>query len=418
MTCKLYIHNTDPKMNITPFEHAMTGDLLTLGRSKTNDISLDDPLRLVSSHHAEIRHRNLEWHIIDVGSTNGTWLNGKALEGGKEYRLQADDEIQIGKFCIQYIPQFETTQADPLGEHHPVPSPLPPLPSRFERTIASLIRTYRDRRELSESERQPLLVESMRAALQGLDAQESQQFLSLVESHFSTGLPHPNGNLSSPAVPISIPTPSPARASSLPYSEGGIEALLNEYLGQNHDVLTPEDQAELSTRLRKILEMFFEFLHHALQGRRQVEQEFEAEVTRIFSRGRNPVKDAANATALGKSLFQIHGPTEGPETTLQHLQQALEDLSLHHIGMMAGFRESLHGLLMQLDPATLEKEAQAIPIEIGPISIPGKYVPFAAIRNWIYFKHKHHQFWDQDVKTFESVLGPHFSKGYLRVHER
>lgn len=417
MRCKLSIHNTDPKVDIIPFEHMMTGDSLTLGRSKTNDIPLDDPHRLISSRHAEIRHRNLEWHVIDVGSTNGTLLNGTPLEGKKEYRLKAKDEIQIGKFCIQCDPQLDTTPADSLVDHHPAPRSLPAFPSRLERITASLALTYREQRELSELDRQPLLVECVRKALQGLDDQEAQQFLASIESHFSgasTPL-SPKGQPLAPPTPISTPTPAPP----IPEFAGvGIEALLKDYIEPERSPLSAEEQAALSLRLRKFLEMFFDFLHKSLQGRRQVEQEFEAEVTRIFSRERNPIKEARSGTALGHYLFQNHDSTNEADMSSHHLQQALNDLSLHHMGMMAGFRESLHGLLMQLDPATLEQEAQQTPLKIGSFSIPGKLGPFAGLRNWSYFKQKHHKFLDEEVKTFESILGPHFSKGYLRVHDR
>jgi len=420
MTCKLFIHNTDPNVDNPTIEHTMTGDLLTLGRSKTNDVPLEDPNRLVSSHHAEIRHRHHEWYVIDTGSMNGTRLNGETLEVGKEFLLHAEDEIQIGKFCIRCVPQPEIAQMDPCSGRISAPTPLPAFPSRLERTISSLVRVYQDQHELSISDRQPYLVQSLRDALQDLDAQEAEQLLSLVESHFcgSEALPYQNGKSFSSPAPFPTPPPSPSPLTSPSSSHEGIEALLNEYLESGHGSLTPEEQAELSSRLRQILEMFFEFLHKALQGRRQVEQEFEAEVTRIFSRERNPVKEATSATALGKSLFQVRHSKDRPDMTIQHLQAALDDLSLHHMGMMAGFRESLHGLLMQLDPATLEQEAQSTPLQIGPLSIPSKFVPFSGIRNWSYFKRKHHQFLDQEVKTFESILGPHFSKGYLRVHDR
>lgn len=395
-----------------PFEHMMTGDILTLGRSKTNDIPLDDPHRLISSRHAEIRHCNLEWHVIDVGSTNGTCLNGTALEGGKEYRLEANDEIQIGKFCIQCVPQLENTPAN-LEKRLSAPSLLPAFPSRLEGAVASLIATYRDQRDLSELDRQPLLVERVRKALQGLDDQEAQQFLASIESHFSGAI-----TPVSPPAPISTPAPTPQTPSPFSFPGTGIESLLKDYLDPERGPLSAEEQEGLSLRLINFLEIFFDFLHKSLQGRRQVEQEFEAEVTRIFSRERNPIKEARSGTALGQYLFQSQDSTNEADISSHHLQQALNDLSLHHMGMMAGFRESLHGLLMQLDPATLEQEAQQTPLKIGSFSIPGKLGPFAGLRNWSYFKQKHHKFLDEEVKTFESILGPHFSKGYLRVHDR
>ena len=47
-----------------------------LGRSRECDITLEDPN--VSRRHAEVRHENGAWWIVDLGSTNGIEVNGSA----------------------------------------------------------------------------------------------------------------------------------------------------------------------------------------------------------------------------------------------------------------------------------------------------------------------------------------------------
>ena len=70
----------------------------TLGRSRQCDVMLDDPN--VSRTHAEIRPRGGSWVITDLGSTNGSRLNGRRLEGSEV--LKPGDEIELGTTRIEF----------------------------------------------------------------------------------------------------------------------------------------------------------------------------------------------------------------------------------------------------------------------------------------------------------------------------
>lgn len=55
----------------------------------------------VSRQHAVISARNSRITVRDLGSSNGTFLNGGRLEPGKEYRLRHGDELAFGKLRTQ-----------------------------------------------------------------------------------------------------------------------------------------------------------------------------------------------------------------------------------------------------------------------------------------------------------------------------
>ena len=66
------------------------GGALTVGR-RLGDLLFDDPL--VSGKHCRIEHRNGRWHLSDLGSTNGTLVDGRLV---REAYLEPGTEITIG----------------------------------------------------------------------------------------------------------------------------------------------------------------------------------------------------------------------------------------------------------------------------------------------------------------------------------
>ncbi len=71
---------------------------VTIGRSRTCDIVLSDPN--VSREHAEIRPRGGSWVLTDLGSTNGSCLNGTRIE--RPEVLKAGDEVELGTSTIRF----------------------------------------------------------------------------------------------------------------------------------------------------------------------------------------------------------------------------------------------------------------------------------------------------------------------------
>jgi len=70
----------------------------TLGRADSAEIRIDDPF--ASSAHARIFARGDFMQVEDMGSTNGTYLNGRQLRGAE--RLKVADVIRIGDTEFRY----------------------------------------------------------------------------------------------------------------------------------------------------------------------------------------------------------------------------------------------------------------------------------------------------------------------------
>ncbi len=76
-----------------PGHHFQLSDSTTIGRGPNNSIVLGDSF--VSTNHAVLNYRENGWWLADLGSRNGTWLNGKKVEG--EVPVRPGDLIGIGQ---------------------------------------------------------------------------------------------------------------------------------------------------------------------------------------------------------------------------------------------------------------------------------------------------------------------------------
>jgi len=79
-------------------EVQVTKDKTTLGRRPYNDIVIDN--LAVSGEHAVLQMVAADVFIEDLNSTNGTYINGKAI---KKQLLQHNDTVEIGKYKIKYL---------------------------------------------------------------------------------------------------------------------------------------------------------------------------------------------------------------------------------------------------------------------------------------------------------------------------
>jgi pSer/pThr/pTyr-binding forkhead associated (FHA) protein len=105
-------------------EVQLTKDRTTLGRRPYNDIVIDN--LAVSGEHAVLQMTGNEVYLEDLNSTNGTYVNGKAV---KKQLLQNNDTVEIGKYKIKYInevagPTFEKTMILKAGAVPPMPAPV------------------------------------------------------------------------------------------------------------------------------------------------------------------------------------------------------------------------------------------------------------------------------------------------------
>lgn len=103
-------------------EVELTKERTTLGRRPYNDIVIDN--LAVSGEHAVLHLQGDEVELEDLGSTNGTYVNGKSI---KRHPLHNGDTIDVGKYKIRFLhegqhPDFEKTMIFKSGMVPPRPT--------------------------------------------------------------------------------------------------------------------------------------------------------------------------------------------------------------------------------------------------------------------------------------------------------
>lgn len=77
--------------------YPLSKDVLVIGRLEGCDLVLDDVG--ASRRHTEVRREGDEWYAIDLGSTNGTLVNGRSI---RRQRLAPKDVLLIGNTQIEF----------------------------------------------------------------------------------------------------------------------------------------------------------------------------------------------------------------------------------------------------------------------------------------------------------------------------
>jgi pSer/pThr/pTyr-binding forkhead associated (FHA) protein len=113
-----------PKLTVslpdgTEVVHDLLEDVITVGRVDDNTIEIADAS--VSSRHAQLSKDDGDYVLRDLGSTNGTRVNGREAAEGEDFKLGDGDSVIFGKVTVLYSSE--------------TPAPSRPMPA--EETVSS-----------------------------------------------------------------------------------------------------------------------------------------------------------------------------------------------------------------------------------------------------------------------------------------
>lgn len=94
--CLVVIYSSDQRQ--FGKRYVLGDEPLTVGRGQENRLVLDNDS--VSRRHCRIEKRNSSWHVVDLDSTNGTYVNDDQVS---EYQLRRGDQIKIGDTIVKFL---------------------------------------------------------------------------------------------------------------------------------------------------------------------------------------------------------------------------------------------------------------------------------------------------------------------------
>lgn len=127
--------------------------IVTIGRARDNVLVVSD--LTVSNHHAEVRPDGQGYSIIDLGSMNGTFVNGQRLAKDTPRSLHAGDAIRIGDFTFTYEEKYPTSWKETTNEAQALDETTgqrSPSPSDSDQSFDSVLPT-RGRDDVEEERR-------------------------------------------------------------------------------------------------------------------------------------------------------------------------------------------------------------------------------------------------------------------------
>lgn len=210
-------------------------------------------------------------------------------------------------------------------------------------------------------------------------------------------------------APVPAPVPSPvarAPAAAVPSASSSESELLAALLagldapGLRMDALTPQNMQLIGQLLRESTRGAVELL----VARAALKREMRAEVTMIVSRENNPLKFSPTVEVALQHL--LGGQTPGFMPPAPAMRDAFDDLRAHQLGVMAGMRAALDGVLGRFDPAQLEGK-------LTKKSAINSLIPATRkARLWELFQELFTQLQSEAQDDFDELFGKAFLKAY------
>jgi type VI secretion system protein ImpI len=317
MTLAVQLKGPAPESNKTL---RFTESPVRIGRNQLNDISLDDPF--VSEWHGIIRFTAQDVAYFDLGSTNGSILDGQRLQKNVGAPLTSASRLQLGRIELSIAPpQSPFAPSPPQPQEEPGPSKTLGWGQEFFR---------------------PGGVSNTGPGSSGGAVSRSNVATpppsAAAAFHPAGGVATPPGNLAPSAVSRSnVVTPPPVSAAHAITPPPGAAS-----------ATTPGEAAALG-RTRKLLEAFCE----AFVGLRKGYEQFGAEVGVRTISGWTPLHRARSSREVLDYLLQ---PGLDLNAATRDLIGIFADFGIHHIAMMEAVTEGVRSMLQSLTPP--EKKSQ------------------------------------------------------------
>lgn len=447
---------------------AFTQSPVNVGRSALNQLRLEEGF--VSQWHGCFRFDEQSVSYVDMGSTNGTDVDGKRLQKGLPVVLQQGTELRIGPLRLQAalseveaptaVPSPQTvfalrsqllsSSAEPAhGAGGAVPAATPAEAPRSPRAMGSgpspaaaankahepvklAMEEYVTWRkaylrvhdavaahlDATPAKERAAEVNRIVARLPAL-AQE-KMFRELIES---SGLPLPEvaktpapirSSAGFPAAEAPAASGGPAAHSAVGapgQADGPVLALLNEfvrsYLPAEARLRGMEDVEAFLERLAEVLEAFGRSFVELHRGQDQFGEELSI---------RTVTSQTPLATARGPKdvlTYLLDWRADGG-ARIAELTHGFAELMIHQLALLNGMRAGARALLQHLHPQRIDAD-EGPPLRVGFLPLPGRSWPFRSLARWRKYAAQHQVLEEEEMALTRIVFGREFARAYATI---
>lgn len=369
-------------------------EIVSIGRDPGNILHL--PGTLVSKKHAQIEGNGQSYRVMDLRSTNSTFLNDEKLLPERPHDLHLGDRVRIGEYVLEILGFVHRSARQEPAKSEPAKQGVaaPVLPANVEAQLARVTEEYakpvyaQQRAQLKQA-----LVDII-GRLESSDMDALAVTLKQVESERDL-LKEENRRLQESLESISVQQ--------------------QQHRPEPEVVRIPQP-AVSTQRLIDTAKRLLEAFSRLLRGRSSFRNEFlgttmivDGELSSLLS----------SDTAI-ESLLQESVSDEEFAARSTALQRELDEFIVHVVALLDGYRTSIddgvHKLLQKMSPEVFQTQLAQSKLKLGPIGIPYSAIPF--LLQWKTMQmaaQMHQELSREDRGVLEKR---YFRTGFIRGYEK
>jgi type VI secretion system protein ImpI len=378
------------------------GHDLSIGRAEHCDWVLQ--AQGVSRQHAFVRHLN-GLYFLEDRSTNGMLLNGAPLRGGEPISLSDGDRLQLDTFEILVTVEMptpdvaeatarrdrdETLQTLRVSRREPVVSEPVPLPFMAQSASPSLIPGVADAagsldplawlgsglpsaheasRDVESSARwshaspmdghfdapqvEPRTVERQGPAVLPENWDRTRSVFTLPMTQERAALPDLGAPVLSEPISVAVAAVAAVAVQEANPAPAPAPAQVTAPTPSSQTQTQTQASIPVATNIESLFTLVLEGVMDVLRARAELKNGFRLPATLIQRRENNPLKFAPTGSeALSRVLA---APNEAFLSGEAAIIDAMDDIRLHQVALLAGVRAAFDDLIAQFDPSRFEE---------------------------------------------------------------
>jgi type VI secretion system FHA domain protein len=405
--------------------HEVTHVPFSIGRAPENDWALPDPNRVMSKRHCRITADGETWLITDT-SSNGTFLNGAALDYEVPRALRDGDRVVAGAYEIEVqVGNGDDAESRSIQRDARVrDASLPDEPHSEERLTSDPFSSLTS--DVLEAARPSVRLPNdfdplMQTGRMAENPYAAPDHVADLEANFQAPRPSvellpEDWNQAPEPGPVSTPAPLPPAAAPVPAQDvqiappkslaatgtddaAGFAAFA---AGAGMPGTSVADPNATLAALGAAFRVVVSGLRSIMIARATIKGEFRIGQTLIRASGNNPLKfsaddDDALAALLGAGRHASMRPA-------QAIGEALRDMQRHELAVAVAMQHAVRDALTELEPSTVMQNERPTRLD----QVLGSHER----RAWQRYTALHQRMMRALADDFDSVFGRSFARAY------